>query len=113
VAPLFRSAAGDTSGTGAAIAGLRRFAALAPPAIERTQWEQLETRVCPLLLDVLRERPPNAGMRWAHLDALDSLMQRGPRAFSGFAGTSPVAFANYTIARLREVQGDLPAALAA
>jgi serine/threonine-protein kinase len=110
---LFRSTGSDTSGTGASIAGLRRFAALEPPPIERTEWQQLDTRVCPLLLEVLRERPPNAGARWAHLDALDSVMQRGPTAFSRIAGTSPTAFANYTIARLREAQGDLPAALAA
>jgi tRNA A-37 threonylcarbamoyl transferase component Bud32 len=113
LASLLRSTGGDTSGTGAAIAGLRRFAATEPPPIARTEWTQLETRVCPLLLEVLRERPPNAGVRWTHLDALDSLMQRGPTAFSRIAGTSPTAFANYTIARLREAQGDRPAALAA
>jgi hypothetical protein len=113
LATLLRSIGGDTSGTGAAIAGLRKFAALDPPPVAITDWTQIETRVCPLVLEVLREHPPNAGVRWTHLDALDSLMQRGPRAFSGTAGTSPTAFANYTIARLREAQGDLPAALAA
>jgi tRNA A-37 threonylcarbamoyl transferase component Bud32/tetratricopeptide (TPR) repeat protein len=111
---LLRMAGGDTSGTAAAIRALRAFAASDPPPIAREEWQRLETRVCPLLLQVLAERAPlGAGARWAHLDELDSLMQGGPRALSGNAGTSPTAFANYTIARLREAQGDLPAALAA
>jgi hypothetical protein len=110
---LLRSTAGDTTGTGAAIAGLRQFAALEPPPIARSDWEQIEMRVCPLLLDVLRERTPNAATPWPHLDALDSLLQHGPRALFGLAGTSPTAFANFTIARLREAHGELPAALAA
>jgi hypothetical protein len=40
-------------------------------------------------------------------------MQQGPRGFMGAANFAPTAFANYTIARLREAQGDLPRALAA
>jgi tetratricopeptide (TPR) repeat protein len=113
LATLMRSAGGDTSGTGPAITGLRRFAALEPPPLPRTEWEQIETDVCPLLLDVLREKPPKVGVRWTHLEELDSIMQRGPRGFSGAAGFTPTAFANYTIARLREAQGEVPAALAA
>jgi tetratricopeptide (TPR) repeat protein len=103
----------DTTGTASAIAALRRFAATAPQGFTAEQWQQNESRLCPLLLEVLRERPPPAGTRWTRLDALDSLMMRGPRFYLGLAGTSPIAYANFTIARLRERQGDLRAALAA
>ena len=113
LAQLVRLTGGDTTGTVAAIAGLRSFAETAPQGFSPEQWQQHESRVCPLLLDVLRERPPVAGTRWARLDALDSLVRLGPRSFLGLIGTSPVAFANFTIARLREEQGDLTAALAA
>jgi tRNA A-37 threonylcarbamoyl transferase component Bud32/tetratricopeptide (TPR) repeat protein len=114
LAQLFRIAAGDTSGTAAAIRGLRMFATDGSPQVSRSELVGLELNVCPLLLSVLTERAPaRDGARWVHLDELDSLMQRGPRAYSGFIGSSPTAYANFTIARLRESQGDLPAALAA
>jgi hypothetical protein len=50
-----------------------------------------------------------------HLDELEALMRTGPRWFTGAAvgPTSPVSYANWTIARLREREGDIPAALAA
>ena len=112
-AQLMKVTDGDTTGTAAAISAMRRFAATAPEGFTAEQWQQNESRVCPLLLEVLRERPPPAGTRWARLDALDSLAQRGPRSYLGLSGTSPIAFANFTIARLREQQGELPAALAA
>ncbi len=110
---LVRLTGGDTTGSAAAVAGLRRFAAARPPTFSNEDWQQIESRVCPLLIEVLSERAPARGARWASLDRLDSLMQRGPRGFSGMVGTSPVAFANLTVARLREAQGELPAALAA
>jgi hypothetical protein len=40
-------------------------------------------------------------------------MRDGPRWFAGAVTSSPNAFANFTVARLREAHGDLPAALAA
>ena len=110
---LVRLTGGDTTGSAAAIAGLRRFAATRPANFSHEDWRQIESRVCPLLIEVLSGVPPARGARWVSLDRLDSLMQRGPRAFSGMVGTSPVAFANLTVARLREEQGELPQALAA
>ena len=73
----------------------------------------IDFRVCELLLQVLAEGTPSAGERRPSLDRLDSLMHDGPRGFAGAANFAPTAFANYTIARLREAQGDLPRALAA
>ena len=113
LAQLLRLTGGDTTGSAAAITGLRKFAEKPLPVFSLEGWRQVETRVCPLLIDVLRGRPPVAGARWTSLEALDSLLKRGPRAYMGLVGTSPVAFANFTVARLREEQGDLPAALAA
>jgi len=110
---LLRITDGDTTGSSAAIRALRTFAATPLPGFALEEWQQIEARVCPLLIDVLRAPPPVAGARWVSLDALDSLLQRGPRVITGLVGTSPVAFANLTVARLREEQGDLPAALAA
>ena len=110
---LVRLTGGDTTGSTTAVAGLRRFAATRPPTFSDEDWQQIESRVCPLLIEVLSARAPARGARWDDLDRLDSLLQRGPRAFSGMVGTSPVAFANLTVARLREAQGELPAALAA
>jgi hypothetical protein len=111
---LLRVAGGDTSGTAAAIRGLRAFEAQDPPPIPAEQWQRLETRLCPLLLQVLLEPvPSNTATRWARLDELDSIMQRAPATSVGYVGGSPGAFANFTIARLREAQGSFPAALAA
>ena len=52
-AEMLRVTLGDTSGTRRAIQRLRAFAALDPPPIPRDQWEPLEFRVCPLLLETL------------------------------------------------------------
>jgi hypothetical protein len=40
-------------------------------------------------------------------------MHDGPPWYGGPAGLAPVVLANYTVARLREARGELPAALAA
>ena len=40
-------------------------------------------------------------------------MQGDPDWFGGSLGSAPTVLANYIIARLREAQGDIPAALAA
>jgi hypothetical protein len=42
------------------------------------------------------------------LDQLDSLMGQDPRGFTGSINFAPTAFANFTVARLREAQGDFP-----
>ena len=110
---LMRVTGGDTTGSATAIAQLRTFAETPLSAFSAEDWQQIESRVCPLLIEVLADLQPARGSRWASLDALDSLLQRGPRAFMGMVGTSPVAFANLTVARLREARGELPAALAA
>jgi serine/threonine protein kinase len=113
-AELYRVTGGDTSGTREAVRRLRAFATLdPPPGLAQDEWRSLEMRVCPLLLEVLLERPPTAGTRWARLDELDALMRDGPRWFAAAGIVSPSAFANYTVARLREAQGDMPGALAA
>jgi hypothetical protein len=109
---LYRVTGGDTTGTAETVRRLRAFAALDPPPLPRDDWLHLDFRICPLLLEVLRERPPADGRPWPHLEALDSLMRGGPSWFGGQVGTSPTPFANYTIARLREAQGNIPAALA-
>jgi hypothetical protein len=110
---LYRVSGGDTATTRQSIRQLRAFAALDPPPAAVPDWPALEFGVCPLLLEVMLERTPPAGQRWARLDQLDSLMRPGPRWFVGSAIVAPTAFANYTIARLRESQGDLTGALAA
>jgi hypothetical protein len=110
---LFRVAGGDASGVAGAIRRLRAFAAGDHPTIPSEEWEHLDLRVCPLLLQVLSERPPAVHARWPALDQLDSLMGQDPRGFTGTINFAPTAFANFTVARLRAAQGDLPAALAA
>ena len=67
-----------------------------------------------MLLQTLVEGTRKLGERRRSLDRLDSLMQQAPRGFTGdVADFAPTAFANFTIARFREAQGDLPRALAA
>jgi len=110
---LYRVAGGDASGTREAIMRLRAFAEPAQPPLPTEQWQALDFRVCPLLLEVLVETPPPAGERWPRLDELDALMRDGPRWFTGAVTVSPTPLANYTVARLREAQGELSAALAA
>ncbi|HSB54235.1 MAG TPA: hypothetical protein VLD58_07750, partial [Gemmatimonadales bacterium] len=109
---LFRVTTGDTSATRQAIRRLREFATLAAPPVAPDLWRPLEFRVCPLLLETLLEggRDRSATSR---LEALDRLMQDGPRWLSLGPPTAPTVAANWTIARLREAQGDIPAALAA
>ena len=108
---LHRVAGGDTSNTRDAIRRLQSFATTDPPPIPREEWQMLNHRICPLLLEVLLERSPAAGAR-SRLDELDSLMRDGPRSYGGATAT-PNAMANFTIARLREARGDLAGALAA
>ncbi|HEV8124771.1 MAG TPA: serine/threonine-protein kinase [Gemmatimonadales bacterium] len=112
---LYRVSTGDTSSTRQAIQRLRAFAASNPPPIDAASWRPLEFRVCPLLLETLLEAPPLGSRGGKHLDELEALMRTGPRWFTGAAvgPTSPVSYANWTIARLREREGDIPAALAA
>ncbi len=110
---LYRITIGDTSGTGDAIRQLRAFARREPPPLPRDQWLGIDHELCPLLLEVLVEGPPPVGQPWRRLDHLDSLMHDGPQGFSEVVVTGPTAFANLTIARLREAQGDHAAALAA
>jgi tRNA A-37 threonylcarbamoyl transferase component Bud32 len=111
-AEMLRVTSGDTSGTRRAIERLRAFARLDPPPVPPEQWEPLDFRVCPLLLEAILEggRDRSGASR---LDALDSLMRGGPRWLTLGPPAAPVVEANWTIARLREVQGDIPGALAA
>jgi hypothetical protein len=87
-AEVLRVTTGDTSGTRRAIQRLRAFAALDPPPIPPEQWEPLEFRVCPLLLETMLEggRDRSGASR---LDALDSLMG-GPRWLTLGPPTAPV-----------------------
>jgi len=112
---LYRVSTGDTSSTRQAIQRLRAFASSNPPPIDAASWRPLEFRVCPLLLETLLEAPPFSSRGGKHLDELEALMRTGPRWFTGAAvgPTSPVSIANWTIARLREREGNIPAALAA
>ena len=111
---LYRIAGGDTVGTSEAIRRLRAFAAGEPPALlAPEEWQHMDFRVCPLLLQVLLEGPRAPHAAWPALEQLDSLMRTGPRGFLGTVNSAPVAFANFTIARMREAQGDVAAALAA
>jgi tRNA A-37 threonylcarbamoyl transferase component Bud32 len=112
-ATLYRVTGGDTTGAAAAIARLRAFAASEHPPLTGEEWQQMDFAVCPLLLQVLLEGPPRPHEARAALDRLDSLMREGPRGFQGAANYAPVAFANFTVSRMREAQGDIPAALAA
>ncbi len=112
---LYRVSTGDTSATRQAIRRLRAFASSNPPPIDAARWEPLEFRVCPLLLETMLEAPPFNRGGGTHLDELEALMRTGPRWFTGgeVGPTSPVGVANWTIARLREAEGNIPAALAA
>jgi tRNA A-37 threonylcarbamoyl transferase component Bud32 len=112
-AALYRVAGGDTAGAAAALRRLRAFAATDHPPIARDDWQLIDFRVCPLLLQVLLEGTPTGHVAWPALDRLDSLMREDPRGYMGIANTAPTAFANYAVARLRESQGNIPAALAA
>ncbi len=111
-AEMLRATSGDTSGTRRAIQRLRAFAKVDLPPIPLEQWEPLDFRVCPLLLEAMLEggRDRSGSSR---LDALDSLMRGGPRWLTLGPPAAPVVEANWTIARLREVQGDVSGALAA
>ena len=92
---------GDWTSTGAAIQRLANAGA--------TQ------EVCRALLLALQEEHLATGPARPALDDLDSLMFGGPRSSYGVTSPDlpPVAFANLTIARLREAQGAHTAALAA
>jgi hypothetical protein len=109
---LLRLTGGDSSNTRGAIRRLREFAALDPPPVPGDMWMQIDFRVCPLLLETLLEGGRDHGTA-SRLDALDALMHDGPRWLTMGPGSVPVVEANWTIARLREAQGDLPRALAA
>ena len=106
---LFRVLGGDTSSTRAAIGRLRAFAALDPPPVPREGWGPIDFRVCPLLLETLLEGGRDRGGA-SRLDALDAVMRDGPRWLTLAAPATPVAAANWAIARLRESQGDYPRA---
>ncbi len=82
------------------------------PPIPAEQWGSLDFRVCPLLLETLLEGGRDRSGA-SKLDALDSLMRGGPRWLTLGPPAAPVVEANWTIARLREAQGDIPGALAA
>jgi tRNA A-37 threonylcarbamoyl transferase component Bud32 len=110
---LFRVTGGDTSGAAAAIRRLRAFVASDHAGIAGDDWKRSDFRVCPLLLEVLLESPPSRHEARSALDRLDSLVREGPRGFTGRTAFAPTAFANLAIARSREAQGDIPAALAA
>jgi tetratricopeptide (TPR) repeat protein len=113
-AELWRLGGGDTSTTRASIRRLRAFASREPPPIAEAQWGPLDFRVCPLLLEAILEGPPFGARSGERLEALDALMRTGPRWLVGLSPPAvPVVEANWTIARLREAQGDIPAALAA
>ncbi len=110
---MLRLASGDTSHAVEAIQRLHSFAASEPPPISSDEWRLIDFRVCELLLQALVEGTRSVGQPRPALERLDSLMQRAPRGFSGSTNFAPTAYANFTIARLRESQGDLPRALAA
>jgi hypothetical protein len=111
---LWRLGGGDTSTTRASIRRLRAFAAREPPPIAEAMWGPLDFRVCSLLLEALLEGPPFGARSGERLEALDALMRTGPRWLVGLSPPAvPAVEANWTIARLREAQGDIPAALAA
>ena len=112
-ATLHRVTGGDTIGAAAAIRRLHAFAASERPLVSPVEWVQMDFRVCPLLLQVLIEGRPSTHEPRPSLDRLDSLVRGAPRGFAGAAHFAPTAFATYTIARFREAQGDMPAALAA
>ena len=110
---LHQVAGGDISGAAAASRRLLAFAATERPPVSRDEWQQIDLRVCQLLLQVLSEGLPSAGEARPALDRLDSLMRTAPRGFTGVINFQPTALANFTIARYREAQGDITGALAA
>jgi tRNA A-37 threonylcarbamoyl transferase component Bud32/tetratricopeptide (TPR) repeat protein len=109
---MLRVETGDSSTTRQAIRRLREFATLDPPPLPPQIWDPIDLRVCPLLLETMLEhgRDPSGSSR---LDALEEIMRDGPRWLTLGPPAVPVVAANWTIARLREAQGDLPRALAA
>jgi hypothetical protein len=64
--------------------------------------------LCRMLIEAMVEGMEPRRTSWPALERLDSLVRLGPP--NNFPGLPPI---NLVIARLREVQGDLPAALAA
>ena len=110
---LYRVAHGDTAGTRAALKRLRAFAANRPASLAPGDWEPLDFRVCPLLLETLLE-PAGSGTGRARRE-LEALMRDGPRWLTGGrAGpVAPTVLANWFLAGRHEAAGDLPAALAA
>jgi len=112
-ATLFRVTGGDTTGTAEAIRRLRAFSLPDYSPLGAVASQPMDARVCTLLLQALVESRASAGGPRPSLDRLDSLMHDGPPWYAGRVGMAPVVFANYTVARLREAQGNYPAALAA
>ena len=112
-ATLYRVTGGDTTGTGEAIRRLNAFALAESRQQGAVAMQSIDGRVCPLTLQVLVEEITASGKERPLLERLDSLMQAGPQWFGGPVNMAPTAFANFTVARLREARGDYPAALAA
>jgi hypothetical protein len=69
--------------------------------------DSLQFLPCTRLIEAILEGQSARNSQWAALERLDSLVRQG---HSGFLQTSGM---NLVIARLRELQGDLPAALEA
>ena len=111
IVELFRVTGGDTTETAQSIGRLRTFAAADPPPIPVEFWGPSEFGVCPRLLEALLEA--HRGPSGPALEALDEYMRPGPRWLTFAAPTAPTVAANWTVARLREAQGNIPAALAA
>jgi tetratricopeptide (TPR) repeat protein len=125
VATLWRLRRGETGGGSRAVARLRH------PTPGGTPESRTTETICAALLDAKLSAATGAPGAAAALDRLDSLMRNGaggqrngpPVAFTmspayvrSTVGISPVGFedfANLEIARLRERQGNLEAALAA
>jgi hypothetical protein len=111
---LFKLSGGEKTDASGAVHRLRAFATNGYAPFSSDDVSHVDFSVCESLIQVLAEGPPSVGEKRPTLDRLDSLMQRGPRGFlGGAADFVPTAFANFTIARMREAQGDLPRALAA
>jgi hypothetical protein len=124
VATLWRLSHGDLSGAARAIGRLRRHAPGDSP-------QSLTTTICTSLLEAKLAAASGAAGAGAALDRLDALIRSGPggqRSGAAVAftlspayvrstvGISPCGFedfVNLEVARLRERQGDLRAALAA
>ena len=112
-ATLYRVTAGDTTGVGEAIKRMRTFSIADYAPVGAVALQPLDARVCTLLLETLVESRAPASTARPSLERLDSLMRDGPPWFAGANGLAPVVLANFTVARLREAQGNYPAALAA